>query len=217
MNKLISVEEAMKFINDGTTLMVGGFMGNGTPNILIEGVAKKGVKNLTVMCNDGAVPGVGTGLLVRNRQVKKLYATHIGLNPEVGQLMNSGEMEVELIPQGTFAERIRIGGAGIGGFLTPTGIGTSVEEGKQKMTVNGKEYILELPLHADVALIRGSIVDKLGNVFYRGTTNNFNQLMATAADIVIVAAEKIVEPGEIDPHMVMTPSLFVDYIVGGEV
>lgn len=178
---------------------------------------KKGVKNLTVICNDGGVPGEGSGLLIRNKQVKKLIATHIGLNPEVAQQMNSGELEVELVPQGTFAERIRCGGAGIGGFLTPTGIGTEVEEGKQKITIDGKEYLLELPLRADVAIIRGSIVDKLGNVFYNGTTRNFNTVMATAADIVICAAEKIVEPGEIDPNCVATPSLFVDYIVGGEV
>jgi acetate CoA/acetoacetate CoA-transferase alpha subunit len=216
MNKLISAEEAVELIEDGTTLMVGGFMGVGTPNILIDGIVKKGVKNLTVIGNDAGVPGGGIGKLVDNRLIKKLIASHIGLNPEAGKQMNSGEIEVELIPQGTLAERIRAGGAGIGGFLTPTGNGTEVEAGKQKITVDQKEYLLELPLKAKVAILRGSIVDKLGNVFYNGTTKNFNTVMAAAADIVIVAAEKIVEPGEIDPNHVMTPCIFVDYIVGGE-
>ncbi len=217
MNKIIQVEEIVKFIKDGSVVMIGGFMGNGTPEILIDRIVQTEVKNLTVIGNDAAVPGKGIGKLVANKQIKRLIASHIGLNPEAGIQMNEGMMEIELIPQGTLAERIRIGGAGIGGFLTQTGLGTSVEKGKQKITTEGKEYILELPLRAEVALIRGSIVDTLGNVYYNGTTKNFNIVMATAADIVIVAAEKIVEAGEIDPNCVMTPSLFVDYIVGGEV
>lgn len=217
MNKIIDLEGAMKLIRDETKLMIGGFMGVGTPKILIDGLVKKNVRNLMVIANDAGTLGNGIGRLLENKQIKKLMASHIGLNPEAGKLMNSGEMEVELIPQGTLAERIRAGGAGIGGFLTPTGIGTMVEQNKSIIKVEEKEYILELPLRADVALIRGSIVDKNGNVYYNGTTKNFNIVMATAADIVIVAAEKIVEPGEIDPNQIMTPGLFVDYIVGGEV
>jgi acetate CoA/acetoacetate CoA-transferase alpha subunit len=197
--------------------MVGGFMTNGTPMVLIDAITKKGVKNLTVICNDAGTPGKGTGKLLSNKLIKKLIASHVGLNPDVAAAMNAGEIEVELVPQGTLAERIRIAGAGIGGFLTPTGIGTEVEEGKQKLTVNGKEYLLELPLKADVAIIRGSVVDKLGNVYYEGTTNNFNTPMATAADVVIVAAEKIVEVGELEPRKIMTPGIYVDYIVGGEI
>lgn len=216
MNKLISIEAALKHINDGATIMINGFMGVKSPDRLIDAIVEKNVKNLTVIANDTCVPNKGIGKLINKKLIKKLYASHIGLNPETGSLINAGELEVELIPQGTLAERIRCGGAGIGGFLTPTGLGTSIEEGKQKITVNGKEYLLELPLRADVALIKGSVVDKLGNVYYKGTTKNFSLVMATAADIVIVEADKIVEPGEIDPDLVMTPSLFVDYIVGGE-
>lgn len=217
MGKLIELNKAMEFIEDGMSVMIGGFMGVGTPKILIDGLVEKGVKGLTVIGNDAGTPGVGIGKLLEGKQVKRLIASHIGLNPEAGRLMNSGEMEVELVPQGTLAERIRIGGAGIGGFLTTTGIGTSVQQDKQMIRVHGKDYLLELPLRAQVALIRGSVVDKSGNVYYNGTTKNFNPSMATAADIVIVAAEKVVETGAIDPNYVMTPGLFVDYIVEGEV
>lgn len=216
MNKVVSVAQAMNHIKDGMSIMYGGFMGVGTPEILIDGIVSKAVKELTLIGNDAAVPGKGVAKLISGGQVKKLIASHIGLNPEVGQLMNAGQLEVELVPQGTLAEQIRIGGAGIGGFLTPTGIGTSVEAGKTKLEVGGKTYLLELPLKADVAIIRGSIVDTMGNVYYRGTTQNFNPLVAMAADIVIVAAEKLVAPGELTPEWIMTPSVFVDYIVEGE-
>lgn len=216
MSKIINAQQAAEFVKDGSSVMVGGFMVNGTPRILIDAVAEKGVKDLTIICNDAGIPGEGTGKLLRNKQIKKFIATHIGLNPEAAEAMNSGEVEFDLVPQGTMAERMRAAGAGIGGFLTPTGIGTDVEKGKQKMTIDGKEYLLELPLRADVALIRGSIVDKKGNVYYKGTTNNFNSIMATAADVVIVAAEKIVEVGEIEPECIHTPAIYVDYIVGGE-
>lgn len=216
MNKVISVSQAMDFIKEGTTLMYGGFMGVGTPEILMDGLRFRNVKNLTVIGNDAAVPGKGIAKVISNGQVKRLIASHIGLNPEIATLMNAGELEVELVPQGTLAERIRCGGAGIGGFLTPTGIGTEVEVGKQKLEVGGKNYLLELPLKADVAFIRGSIVDTMGNVYYRGTTQNFNPLVAMAADIVIVAAEKLVEPEELTPEWIMTPAVFVDYIVEGE-
>lgn len=216
MNKVISVSQAMDFIHEGTTLMYGGFMGVGTPEILMDALRSKEVKNLTVIGNDAAVPGKGIAKVISNGQVKRLIASHIGLNPEIAMLMNENQLDVELVPQGTLAERIRCGGAGIGGFLTPTGIGTEVEMGKQKLEVGGKNYLLELPLRADVAFIRGSIVDTMGNVYYRGTTQNFNPLVAMAADIVIVAAEKLVEPEELTPEWIMTPAVFVDYIVEGE-
>lgn len=216
MAKILSADEAVEFIKDGMTLMIGGFMTVGTPEMIIDAMVKKGVKDLTIIADDAGFPDKGIGKLVSNRQVKKLMASHIGLNPEAGRQMNLGELEVELIPQGTIAERIRCGGAGIGGFLTPTGVGTIVEEGKQKININGKDYLLELPLKADVALLGGSIVDKQGNIFYNGSTRNFNPVMATAADLVIVGAENIVEVGEIDPNHVVTPYIFVDYIVGGK-
>jgi acetate CoA/acetoacetate CoA-transferase alpha subunit len=213
VSKVITLNEAMRYIKDGMTIMVGGFMGVGTPENLIDAIVDKGIKNLTIIANDTAFPDKGVGKLVVNKQVKKVIASHIGLNPETGRQMNNKEIEVELVPQGTLAEQIRCGGAGIGGFLTETGIGTIVEEGKEKIRVGDKEYLLELPLRADLALIGASIIDKKGNVFYRGSTRNFNPLIATAADIVIAGAEKIVEVGEIDPNHVMTPGIFVDYIV----
>lgn len=216
MNKIKSIEEAMEYIQDGMTLMIGGFMGVGTPEVFIDAIVKKGLKDLTIIANDTALPGRGVGKLIANKQIKKVIASHIGLNPETGKQMNNGELIVELVPQGTLAEQIRCGGAGIGGFLTETGVGTIVEEGKDKIKIKDKEYLLELPLRADVALINGSVVDKQGNIFYNGSTRNFNPLMATAADVVMVGAEKIVEVGEIDANHVMTPHIFVDYIVGGE-
>lgn len=215
-NKVISIEEAMTHIHDGQTLMVGGFMTCGTPCTLMDGIVEKGARDLTVIGNDAGVPDKGIGRLIHAKLVKKLIASHIGLNPQAGELMNAGEMEVVLVPQGSLAEMIRAGGMGLGGVLTPTGIGTEVEQGKQKITLDDVEYLIERPLKADVALIRGSVVDKAGNVFYNGTTRNFNPMMATAAKTVICAAEKIVEIGEIDPNDVMTPGIFVDYIVGGE-
>ncbi|MBV7276737.1 acetate CoA-transferase subunit alpha [Clostridium sp. PL3] len=216
MNKIKNVNEAVGCIKDGMTLMIGGFMGAGTPEVLIDAIIEKGVKNLTIIANDTGFPDTGIGKLVKNKRVKKVIASHIGLNPETGRQMNSKEMIVDLIPQGTLAEQIRCGGAGIGGFLTETGVGTIVEEGKQKVKIGDTEYILELPLRADIALVGGSVVDKSGNTYYNGSTRNFNPLIATAADLVIVGAEKVVEVGELDPNHVMTPGIFVDYIVGGE-
>lgn len=215
MNKVISIEEAISHIKDGMTIMIGGFLGCGSPHRLIDALVEKGVKDLTLICNDSGFPDIGAGKLVVNRQIKKLIASHIGTNRETGNQMNAGELEVVLVPQGTLAEQIRAGGAGIGGFLTPTGVGTVIEEGKQKIEIDGKTYLLELPLRADVALIVGHTVDKFGNIVYYGATRNFNTLMATAADTVIVEAENIVEVGEIDPNQVVTPGIFVDYIVGG--
>lgn len=215
MNKIRTLEEVMELIQDGMTIMVGGFMGVGTPEALIDAIAAKGVKDLTIIANDTGLTDRGVGKLVVNRQVKKVIASHIGLNPETGKQMSAGELEVELVPQGTLVEQIRCGGAGIGGFLTETGVGTSVEVGKQKFVMGDKTYLLELPLRADIALIGGSIADKEGNLFYNGSTRNFNPIMATAADIVIAGAEKIVEAGELDPNVVMTPGIFVDYLLGG--
>jgi acetate CoA/acetoacetate CoA-transferase alpha subunit len=216
MDKVKTIEEIITHIEDGMTIMVGGFMAVGTPENIIDAIVQKGVKDLTIIANDTAFPDKGVGKLIVNKQVKKVITSHIGLNPETGRQMNNGELIVELVPQGTLAEQIRCGGAGIGGFLTATGVGTKVEEGKQKLKIADKEYLLELPLRAHVALIGGSIVDKQGNVFYNASTRNFNPVMATAADLVIAGAEKIVETGEIDANHVMTPGIFVDYIVGGE-
>ena len=212
-NKLVSMEEAVSHVKDGMTVFIGGFLGVGTPEKIIDALVAKGVKDLTVIGNDTGFPDRGIGSLVVNNQVKKVIASHIGTNPETGRRMQTGEMEVELAPQGTLAERVRAGGNGLGGILTPTGIGTIVEEGKEIITVDGKKYILEKPLRADVALLNGSVVDELGNVIYAKTTKNFNPMMATAADTVIVFAEKLVKVGEIDPDHVMTSRIFVDYIV----
>ena len=216
MNKIKDINEAVEHIKDGMTLMIGGFMAVGTPEILIDAILDKGIKDLTIIANDTGLLDKGIGKLIMNKRVNKVIASHIGLNPETGRQMNAKELIVDLVPQGTLIEQIRCGGAGIGGFLTETGVGTIIEEGKQKMKLGDKEYLLELPLRADIALIRGSVVDKDGNIFYNGSTRNFNPLIATAADLVIVGAEKIVEVGELDPNYVMTPGIFVDYIVGGE-
>jgi len=213
VNKIKSIDEALEYIKDGMTIAVGGFLGVGTPEKLIDAVVAKGVKNITLICNDTAFPDKGIGKWVINKNVSKAIVSHIGTNPETGRLMNTGELDVELVPQGTLAERVRAAGAGLGGVLTPTGIGTVIEQGKQKLSIEGKDYLLELPLKADIALIKGSIVDKKGNAYYNKSTRNFNTLMATAADIVIIEAEKLVEVGEIDPSNVMTPSVFIDVIV----
>ena len=215
MNKVISIDEAIDYVKDGMTIMVGGFLGCGNPHRLMNAIVEKGVKNLTLICNDSSFPEIGVGKLVVNKQVKKLIASHVGTNPETGKQMHTGEMEVVLVPQGTLAEQVRAGGAGLGGFLTPTGVGTIVEEGKEKIVIDGKTFLLELPLRADIALIAGEKVDKYGNIVYQGATRNFNNLMATAADVVIVEAESVVEVGELDPNHVVTPGIFVDYIYNG--
>lgn len=216
MNKLISIEEAVDMIKDGMTVMIGGFMGVGSPERIIDALVAKGVKDLTIIANDTAFIDKGLGKLIVTRQARKVIVSHIGTNKETGRQMTAGELEVDLVPQGTLAEQVRSGGAGLGGVLTPIGIGTVVEEGRQKITVQGKEYLLFEPIRADVALLSGSIVDKKGNVFYGKATRNFNPLMATAADLVICEAQKIVPVGELDPHMVMTPGILVNYVVGGE-
>lgn len=211
----MTVDKAVNHIKDGMTLMIGGFMGVGTPESIIDAIVERGIKNLTVIANDTAFPDRGIGKLIANGNIKKVIASHIGTNPETGRQMNEKIIEVDLVPQGTLAEQIRAGGAGLGGILTPTGIGTVVEEGKQKITVNGREYLLEIPIRADMALLKGARVDKAGNIIYNKSTRNFNPLLATAADFVMVEAEEIVEVGGIDPNFVMTPSILVDVIVEG--
>ncbi|NOI77116.1 CoA transferase subunit A [Vibrio coralliilyticus] len=216
MKKRISADQIGQHLRDGMTIMIGGFMGTGAPEKLIDLLIENNVRDITLISTDTALPGVGTSRLIAEQRVSKLYASHIGLNPETGRQMNDGVLDVELVPQGTLAERIRCGGAGLGGVLTPTGLGTLVAESKQLIEVDGQQFLLEKPLKADLALIRGSKVDLRGNVFYSKTTQNFNPLMATAAECVIVEAEQLVEIGDIQPEAVHTPSLYVDHIFVGE-
>ncbi|MDR2868361.1 MAG: 3-oxoacid CoA-transferase subunit A [Bacteroidales bacterium] len=213
MAKKITVEQAADMIKDGMTIMVGGFLSVGSAHKILAAISRKEVKNLTIIANDTGYPDRGVGILVVAKQVKKAIVSHIGTNPTTIEQYNNKEIEVVFVPQGTLAERVRCGGAGLGGVLTPTGIGTIVEEGKQKLVVEGKEYLLETPLHADIALIGANICDESGNCVYLGTTRNFNPMMATAANVVIVEAEKMVKTGEIPAEHVHTPALFVDYIV----
>ena len=226
MPKFVSIDEAAKLIPSGATVMVGGFMGCGSPHKLLDALAKSDIKDLTIICNDGSMPGGPLGedyyavaKLIHNRQVKKLIATHVGLNPEVAsQSMQDKTLEVVLVPQGSMAEMIRAGGSGLGGVLTPTGVGTIVEENPYclgKQAINGRDYLLMAPLRADFAIIAGYKIDKAGNVWYKGTTSNFNIVMATAADTVIAEAEEIVEIGGIAPEDVRTAGVFVDYVVEG--
>ncbi|MGR5514759.1 CoA transferase subunit A [Vibrio harveyi] len=213
MKKAATTEQIESLLHDGMTIMIGGFMATGAPERLIDLLIKKDIKNITLISTDTGSPGRGSSRLIAEKRVKKLYASHIGTNPETGKQMNEGTLEVELVPQGTLAERIRSAGAGLGGVLTPTGLGTIVAENKRVIEIDGKQYLLEMPLKADLALIRGSKVDRRGNVFYSKTTQNFNPLMATAAEIVVVEPEQIVELGDIEPEAVHTPSLYVDYIL----
>ena len=215
MAKIISAAEAAAKVQAGMTVMVGGFLGCGTPQSLVDQVLADGTKDLTLVCNDTAFPDSGVGKLVVSRQFKRVIVSHIGTNPETGRQMNANELAVDLVPQGTLAERIRSAGFGLGGILTPTGVGTPVEAGKQKLTIDGKDYLLELPIKADVALVKAYKADKAGNLVFRKAARNFNPLMATAADLVIVEAQNIEEIGEIDPDEVMTPGIFVNYLVQG--
>ena len=216
MAKIISLKQAVNHVQSGMTIMIGGFLGNGSPKRIIDLLVQKPVKNLTLIANDSATPEVGLGKLIANKQVKKLITSYIGMNPASVEQMNAGEMEIQFVPQGTLAERVRCGGSGLGGVLTRTGVGTLVSDGKQHITIDGVEYLLELPLHADIALIGASCGDKSGNLQYKGTTQNFNPLMAMAADLVIAEVENFVEVGEIAPELVHTSAIFVDYLVGGE-
>ena len=213
LNKIKTPEEVARLFHDDQVLMIGGFLASGTPDIFIDALIEKGVKNLTLIGNDTGFPDRGVGRLIVSKQIGKIIVSHVGTNKETGRQMNAGEIEYELVPQGTLAERIRSAGAGLGGFLTPTGVGTIVEEGKQKLTVNGRDYLLELPLRADIALLHAWRADKAGNLVYRLAARNFNPLMALAADLVIVSAEEIVEVGELDPDAVVTPGTLVDMIV----
>jgi acetate CoA/acetoacetate CoA-transferase alpha subunit len=219
---ILSAQEAAVRVKDGCVLMAGGFMGAGAAHTIIQALKARGLKDATVISNDTAThdPKTGriTGIahLIQDHCFRKIITSHIGLNPEAQRQMNAGETVIELVPQGTLAERIRSGGAGLGGFLTPTGIGTEVEEGKQIITIGDRPYLLELPLTAEVAIIKAKKADKAGNLIYAGTARNFNPLMATAAELVIAEAEEIVEVGELDPNQVHTPSIFVDFLVKAE-
>ena len=211
--KQLSLADVKNHLWDGMTIMFGGFMGIGTPARLVQAILDSGVKDLTIIGNDTAFVETGVGSLITNNRVKKVITSHIGTNPETGKKMIAGEIEVELVPQGTLAERIRAAGAGLGGVLTPTGLGTIVEEGKQKIAVNGQEYLLELPLQADLAIVEAKTADKLGNLVYELSAQNFNPLVALAAKKVIVEAGNVVEVGEISPDAATTPAALVDYIV----
>lgn len=213
MNKLTTAREAMKKVKDGDMIMIGGFLLGGHPIHLVNALNETTPGNLTIVSNDTGTAETPTYELVKSGRVKKIYASYIGANPETGRLLMTKEAEVELVPQGTLAERIRCGGAGIGGFLTPVGIGTIVEEGKQKVTVEGREYLLELPLKANVALIRANVADEIGNLVIRGSSKNFNTVMATAADYVIAEVDEVVPVGTIDPNHVTVAGIFVDAVV----
>lgn len=215
MSKVATMAQAMEAVHDGMTVMIGGFLGVGTPENLIDELLTKGTKNITVIANDTAMPDKGIGKLIVSRQLKEVVVSHIGTNPETGRQMNASELEVRLVPQGTLAEQIRAGGSGLGGVLTPTGLGTIVAEGKDIIKVDGREFLLEKPLKADVALIKAHTADKAGNLLFHGSARNFNPLMAMAAQVVIVEAENIVEVGQIDPDQVMTSGIFVHWIVQG--
>ncbi|MDU1875921.1 MULTISPECIES: acetate CoA-transferase subunit alpha [Citrobacter] len=211
--KLITLQDAASFFRDGMTIMVGGFMGVGTPPRLVEALLESGVRDLTLIANDTAFVDTGIGPLIVNGRVSKVIASHIGTNPETGRRMIAGEMDVQLVPQGTLIEQIRCGGAGLGGFLTPTGVGTIVEDGKQTMTLEGKTWLLERPLRADLALIRAHRSDMLGNLTYQLSARNFNPLIALAADITLVEPDEMVETGELQPDQIVTPGAVIDHIV----
>jgi acetate CoA/acetoacetate CoA-transferase alpha subunit len=211
--KAISCTRAVEMIPDGASLMIGGFMGVGSPHRILDELVRQGRKNLTVICNDTGKPGWGIGKLVDAKLIRKLIASHIGLNPEMGRQMIAGETEVMLVPQGTLAERIRAGGFGLGGVLTPTGFGTVVAEGKQVIEVEGKKFLVEPPLRADFALLSAHRSDYRGNLEYSLTARNFNVVMAMAADTVIAEPEHIVPVGMISPDAVATPFPVVDYLI----
>ena len=211
--RTISLTDAVALIPEGASLMVGGFMGVGTSERVVDELVRQGKRNLTVIANDTAQPGVGIGKLVTAGLLRKAIVSHIGLNPETQQQMIAGKLEVELVPQGTLIERIRSGGYGLGGILTPTGVGTVVEKDKRKIEVNGKDYLLETALRADFAIVHAFLADYVGNLSYALTARNFNPVIAMAADTVIVTADHIVPVGLIAPDHVATPSPVVDYVV----
>ncbi|MFO0887749.1 MAG: 3-oxoacid CoA-transferase subunit A [Isosphaeraceae bacterium] len=213
MSNVVTLETAVALIPDGATVMIGGFFGVGTPTRLIQGLVAAGRRDLTVVTNDTAFPGTGVGELIAARLVRRLVASHIGANPETQRQMIDGRIDVELVPQGTLAERIRAGGYGLGGVLTRTGLGTLVERGKRTVEIDGETWLLELPLRADFALLRARQADHLGNLTYELTAQNFNPVMAMAASTVIAEADQIVPVGTIPPDAVRTPGVLVDYLL----
>ncbi|MDU8923487.1 acetate CoA-transferase subunit alpha [Pasteurellaceae bacterium LIM206] len=213
MSKRINLTDVKKYLFNGMTIMSGGFMGTGTSKLLVQAILDSGIKDITLICSDTATVDSGVGPLIVNGRVKKLIASHIGTNPETGKKMISGELKVELSPQGTFVERIRAGGSGLGGVLTPTGVGTVVEEGKQKIQIDNIDYLLELPLKSDLTILKAEYADEDGNLIYQGAARNFNPLMALAGKKVIAEATHIVKVGELDPNHIMTPATLVDYLV----
>ena len=211
--KAVSAEEAVALIPNGATVMVGGFMGVGTPERLLEELVRQRKSGLVLICNDAAVPGKGIGKLIDAALVSRMTASHIGLNPKAQQQMMANQIAIELIPQGTLAERIRAGGCGLGGVLTPTGVGTTVSEGKHQIEIDGKQFLLETALRAEFALVHAFLADYSGNLAYALTARNFNPIMAMAADTVIVSADNIVPIGVIAPDHVVTPAPLVDYLI----
>jgi acetate CoA/acetoacetate CoA-transferase alpha subunit len=209
----VALEQSVAMIPDGASLMIGGFMAVGTPERVIDEMVRQNRRDLTVIANDTATPGRGIGKLIAARLVRKAIVSHIGLNPETQRQMMAGETEVELVPQGTLVERIRAGGHGLGGILTPTGIGTVVEEGKRRIEIEGRSYLLETALRADFALVQAFLADYLGNLSYALTARNFNPVMAMAGGIVIASADNVVPVGVISPDHVVTPAPVVDYLV----
>lgn len=216
MNKRTTAEKAVERVTDGMTLMMGGFGLCGIPEMLIQALLKKGCKDLTIISNNGGVDDAGIGLLIANNQVKKMISSYIGENKALEQRMLDKTLDVELNPQGTLAERVRAGGAGIAGFYTPTGVGTVIAEGKEVREFDGRKYVLERALKADVAFIKAYKADTHGNLTYRKTARNFNPIMATAADFVIAEAEAVVDAGLLLPDEIMTPGIFVDAVILGE-
>ena len=216
MNKVTTMEQAVAQVRDGSTLMMGGFGLCGIPEKALLALVDSGVRDLTIISNNAGVADAGIGLLVRNGQVKKMIATYIGENSILEKKFVDGEIEVELVPQGTFSERIRAGGAGIGGFYTATGVGTPVAEGKEVRVFEGREYLLELPLRADVAFVKAWKADPHGNLVYRKTARNFNPMMATAADVTIAEVEEVVPLGALDAESIVTPGIFVNMVIKGE-
>jgi 3-oxoacid CoA-transferase subunit A len=217
MNKVLaSAEEAVSRIPDGATILMGGFGLCGIPENLIRALHARGTKDLTIISNNAGVDDFGIGVLLKSRQVRKMISTYVGENKEFERQFLTGEIEVELVPQGTFSERIRAAGAGIGGFFTPTAYGTIVAEGKETRVIDGKPYVLERPLGADFAFVHAWKGDRAGNLVYRRTARNFNPVMATAARVTIAEVEELVEPGAINPDHVVTPGIFVKHVVKGE-
>lgn len=216
-NKIYSsADECLKDISDGVTLMVGGFGLCGIPENLILALRNTGVKELTCISNNAGVSDFGLGLLLHQNQIKKMISSYVGENELFEKMVLSGELEIELVPQGTLAERIRAGGAGIGGFYTPTGVGTIVADGKETRIIDGRAYVLEMPLKADFALIKAYKADTAGNLIYRKTARNFNPMMATAGKVTIAEVEEIVEVGELDPEEIVTPGIYVQRLIKGD-